>query len=140
MPLFRLKADLGNLNHVSALQDWAMAPKVKKKPAKQAKKKPAARVNNSGLPGGGSDARAEARYRSRIEKGKIRECSTQWDVDDQAEAERQLQKWLLMQKAKALEQEMWSWAALRIADDVGHKKNAFGPTRRKFSRDAFSWH
>ena len=87
--------------------------KKKKKPAnaKQVKKKQAARLNNSdrsGRPGGGNHARAEARYRSRKKKGQIRERSTQWDVEIQAEAERQLQKWLLMQKAKALEQEMRS--------------------------------
>ena len=76
-----------------------------KKPAKQVKKKPAARQTNSdrsGPSGGGNSARAEARYRARKKKGRVRECSTQWDAETQNEAERQLQKWLLMQKAKSL--------------------------------------
>ena len=100
-------------NMVKKKKKPANAKQVKKKnkPAKQANKKPAARRNSSdrsGPPGGGNRARAEARYKSRKKKGRVQERGTQWDVESQNEAERQLQKWLLMQKAKVLEQEIRS--------------------------------
>ena len=82
-----------------------MAPKrskqgVKKKPAIRKPVKPLKRP--SGAQGGGNKERAAKRYQNRLARKLLRESQTQWDADDQLQAERQLQKWSLMQKADAL--------------------------------------